>query len=206
MKTLAAKVLGATALLVLAVPAGAAHAYNGAAASQYADTYWSKYNSAYPSFANSGGDCTNFISQALFGGGIAMRTTPTYTGNAAWFMLRTRKSWSYGIPWINAQDNSIFLRNDASIQATPVQSVYGLGAGFTAPTNAGQGDIVAYDWTDDGTYDHDAIITAKGTDGLWDLVDAHTNSRYHAYWTLAQYNYYWQTTKIDVYHIPATAH
>jgi hypothetical protein len=48
----------------------------------------------------------------------------------------------------------------------------------------------------DGVYDHEAILTASdGTnpDGgtNWDLVDAHTNNRYHAYWTLAQCNTSW---------------
>jgi len=60
--------------------------YNGAAAA-YADQYWSAYNPQWPSYANSGGDCTNFVSQSLYAGGIAMRTNPPYSGTAAWFML-----------------------------------------------------------------------------------------------------------------------
>jgi Putative amidase domain len=68
---------------------------------------------------------------------------------------------------------------------------------------------VLYDWTSDGVYDHEAIVTASdGTnpDGAtnWDLVDAHTNNRFHAYWTLAQYNANSATTRIVVLHIAAT--
>jgi Putative amidase domain len=68
---------------------------------------------------------------------------------------------------------------------------------------------VLYDWNNDGVFDHEAILTASdGTnpDGStnWDLVDAHTSNRYHAYWTLAQYNASWATTRIVVLHIPAT--
>ena len=54
-----------------------------------------------------------------------------------------------------------------------------------------------------------AIITSSdgvNPDGTanWNLVDAHTNDRYHAYWTLAQYNASWATTRIVVLHIPPT--
>ena len=45
-------------------------------AATYADTYWQSYNPAWPSFAKKGGDCTNFVSQALYAGGIAMRPSP----------------------------------------------------------------------------------------------------------------------------------
>lgn len=60
-----------------------------------------------------------------------------------------------------------------------------------------------------GTPLHWANISARdGTnpDGTtnWDLVDAHTNNRYHAYWTLAQYNASWATTRIVVLHIAPT--
>ena len=74
--------------------------------------------------------------------------------------------------------------------------------------NATQGDIVLYDFNNDGVYDHEAIVTASdgtinGTTN-WDLVDAHTNNRYHVYWTLAQYNTSWATTRTVVLHIPPT--
>ena len=51
------------------------------------------------------------------------------------------------------------------------------------------------------------VVASDGTTNLdgtqnWDLVDAHTNNRYHAYWTLAQYNAGWATTQIVVLHIP----
>lgn len=188
--------------------ASAASGYNGAGAAIYADTYWQNYNPSWPSFANSGGDCTNFVSQAMYAGGIAMRTAPTYSGNAAWYMVKARHGWSYALPWVNAQDNSIF-----SLQHLPgvtqVASYYGVAPGQTVADHASQGDIVLYDWNNDGVFDHEAIVTASdGTnaDGTtnWDLVDAHTNNRYHVYWTLAQYNTSWATTHIVVLHIPPT--
>lgn len=188
--------------------ASAAFAYNGAAAAAYADAYWQTYNPAWPSFANSGGDCTNFVSQALYAGGISMRPSPTFSGNAAWYMVKKRSRWSYAAPWVNAQDQSLFLLQHLP-GVTQVASYYGLAPGATAADQAQQGDVVLYDWNNDGVYDHEAIITASdGTnpDGTtnWDLVDAHTNNRYHAYWTLAQYNASWATTRIVVLHIAPT--
>lgn len=44
--------------------------YDRERAKQYIDAYWKKYNTAYPAFNHGGGDCTNFISQVLFAGGI----------------------------------------------------------------------------------------------------------------------------------------
>jgi hypothetical protein len=188
--------------------ASAAFAYSGAAAAAYADTYWQNYNPAWPSFASSGGDCTNFVSQALYAGGIGMRTSPSYSGNAAWYMVKKRNRWSYAAPWVNAQDQSIFMLRYLP-GVTQVASYYGLASGATAADHAQQGDVVLYDWNNDGVYDHEAIITASdGTnpDGTtnWDLVDAHTNNRYHAYWTLAQYNASWATTRVVVLHIAPT--
>lgn len=44
--------------------------YDRARAKQYIDTYWKKYNTAYPAFSHGGGDCTNFVSQVLLAGGV----------------------------------------------------------------------------------------------------------------------------------------
>jgi hypothetical protein len=172
--------------------------YNGANAAAYADTYWSNYNPQYPSFANSGGDCTNFVSQALYAGGLTMRPSPPYSGNASWFMVPNGKQWSYSLSWINAQDSSIFLLQNLT-GVTEVQSVLGAQPGQTVPSNGSEGDVVLYDWNDDGIFDHEAIIATP--DGQ--SIDAHTNNRYHEYWTLAQLNSQWATTHIIVLHIPA---
>jgi Putative amidase domain len=187
--------------------------YSGASAAAYADTHWSSYNKTYPSFANKGGDCTNFVSQSIYAGGIQMRTSPTYSGNAAWYMLGSRHgSWSWSVSWINAQDNSIFLLQHLP-GVTQVATYYGsqVGPGQTPATNASQGDVVLYDWNNDGVFDHEAIISAsdgKNSSGTtnWDLVDAHTNNRYHQYWTLSAYNTQWATTRVIVLHIPSTTY
>ena len=197
-------VIAAVVLALLATSsanASASAGYSGAAAAAYADTYWQNYNTAWPSFANSGGDCTNFVSQALYAGGIVMRTSPPYSGSAAWYMLKNKRRWSYSPTWINAQDNSAFLLQLPGV--TQVASVYGAAPGQLVADGASQGDVVLYDFNNDGVFDHEAIIVASDGAG-WDLVDAHTNNRYHAYWTLAQFNASWATTRIVVLHISST--
>lgn len=184
--------------LLLATPVFAATGYSGSSAATYADTYWSSYNSHWPSFANQGGDCTNFVSQALYAGGILMRTSPQYSGTAAWYMLQNRKRWSWSAPWVNSQDNSTFLLQTLP-GVTQGTSSFGVAPGQVVASNASEGDIVLYDWNNDGIYDHEAIIATP--DGQ--TVDAHTSNRFHAYWTLAQYNSAWQTTRITVLHITA---
>ena len=44
--------------------------YDRLKAKAYIDAYWKNYNPAYPSFHSGGGDCTNFISQVLYAGGM----------------------------------------------------------------------------------------------------------------------------------------
>jgi hypothetical protein len=44
--------------------------YDRGKAKAYIDAYWKNYNPAYPSFHHGGGDCTNFISQVLYAGGM----------------------------------------------------------------------------------------------------------------------------------------
>lgn len=59
-------------------------AYNPAKVTEYTNKYWNNYNKAYPDFTSLGGDCANFVSQALYAGGKTMKgTVATVFGN--WF-------------------------------------------------------------------------------------------------------------------------
>lgn len=124
-------------------------------------------------------------------------------------MLQSKgRRWSYSLSWINVQSHTSFV---LSLGAEQVASYYGVPPGQLVAANAAQGDVVLYDRDADGVFDHESIVVASdGTtrpDGSphWDLVDAHTNNRYHACWTLAQYNASWATTQIVVLHIADTA-
>lgn len=68
--------------------------YSSAKAVEYAEKYYSNYNSAYPNWGEIyNGDCANFISQCLYAGGKSMKGTPG-TADAAtdwsnWFSKGT---------------------------------------------------------------------------------------------------------------------
>lgn len=49
--------------------------YSPSKVTAYTDKYWNSHNSAYPNFESMGGDCANFVSQALYAGGKSMKGT-----------------------------------------------------------------------------------------------------------------------------------
>lgn len=61
--------------------------YSSTAAINYATTNYNSYNSNYPncSSSNIGGDCTNFVSQCLYAGGIPM--------NGSWYVYKLNSSY-----------------------------------------------------------------------------------------------------------------
>lgn len=50
-------------------------AYSPSKVTAYTNKYWNSHNSAYPNFESLGGDCANFVSQALHAGGKSMKGT-----------------------------------------------------------------------------------------------------------------------------------
>ncbi len=66
-------------------PEGKSGRYDYDAMGRYLDKYWKNYNKKYRSFEGKGGDCTNFVSQALRHGGWKD------TGKGK----RSKKSWYY---------------------------------------------------------------------------------------------------------------
>lgn len=78
------KVLGANAYIE----------YDYDAMARYAERYWSNYNPDYRSFSDRGGDCTNFISQALNAGGWE-HISGLYTDYRYWWYnsLNQTRSW-----------------------------------------------------------------------------------------------------------------
>lgn len=71
--------------------------YLKANALKYAKKYYKNYNRAYPNYNNQGGDCTNFISQAIYAGGLDM--------DNIWWANKTSSS----IAWQNAQQLREYL-------------------------------------------------------------------------------------------------
>jgi DNA-binding beta-propeller fold protein YncE len=160
--------------------------YNREAAVQYADA-WSGngsdvYNPDYPAPNN---DCTNFVSQVLWEGG--MPEIPPGTLNQDW------KPHPQDLPaWINvsAFEGAFELAGRISILPTT----------FTSPTtHAEPGDVIMYDWGEGESWSHLAFVAGSGPlpdfydsehainfkdldGGAGDFIDQHTNDRYHAPW------------------------
>lgn len=83
--------------------------YNRSFAIEYAYTWWNKRNPKYANFDSLGGDCTNFVSQCLFAGGIEMNyeqngwfynninsRAPSWTGVDEFFNFATTNTSNHG--------------------------------------------------------------------------------------------------------------
>ena len=128
--------------------------YDREAAVRYANKWWNDYNPAYPKFDV---DCTNYVSQCLRAGGAPMWGYPN----------REKGWWIQGGTWSFSWSTSHSLRwylgtSKKGLTATRVAS-----ADLLEP-----GDVISYDFQNDGRFDHSTIVTAKV--GGVPLVNAHT--------------------------------
>lgn len=74
---------------VSSLTAARTSSYEHSKAVEYAEKYYSDYNTDYPDWRPYGGDCANFVSQCLYAGGKSMKGTPGSTSEATdwsnWF-------------------------------------------------------------------------------------------------------------------------
>ncbi|MCY0863931.1 MAG: amidase domain-containing protein [Sulfobacillus sp.] len=158
---------------------------NAEAAVRYADEYCGAapgcgnhgfYNRAYNNYNGEGGDCTNFISQALKAGG--------FRETAGWSYDRHRGEGNRA--WSNAVGLAEYL--DASGRATSYAE--GRYPSITRPTERfphgaiaalRPGDLISY--VERGRPIHTAMVTGFDSKGV-PLVDSHTSDRYHVPWDL----------------------
>ncbi|MFC7749444.1 amidase domain-containing protein [Paenibacillus thermoaerophilus] len=142
--------------------------YDREAARQYADEYWNKRNPAYESFEV---NCTNYISQCLFAGGVPMN----YTGKREsgwWYAGKSggKEAWSYS--WAVAHSLQLYLLNSPTgLRGTAVSSSAELDIG----------DVIFYDWDGNGRFQHSVIVTDRDGSGQ-PLVNANTADSRRRYW------------------------
>jgi len=160
--------------------------YNRLQAAAYADKYagsaWGagndgKYNSRYRDYNGIGGDCTNYVSQAIGdkkeGGG-----------------LRQDGSWHYGgggsVAWVQTDAFARWLQYSGRAK----RIAKGKYSDVTTPSDKFPkgalrelqiGDIIAFDEKND--VQHFSIITAFDSKG-YPLVNTHTADRWHVPWDL----------------------
>ncbi|KIF06465.1 hypothetical protein PL81_07380 [Streptomyces sp. RSD-27] len=134
-------------------------AYNYTAMAQYAEKYWSNYNPAYRKFSGNGGDCTNFISQALNAGG--WKPVPgTSTDYRNWWYDGAKQSDS----WVGANEWAWFTLSNQ--RAANLANVYQLDVG----------DILQADFNRDGSKDHSMMVTYRSKAGMPYLTYHSTNT------------------------------
>ncbi|MET9801776.1 amidase domain-containing protein [Streptomyces sp. NPDC006368] len=167
-----------------AKPATSPNGYNYAAMAAYTEKYWRNYNPAYPSYdsAGAGGDCTNFVSQALKAGG--WKHAP-----GSWDDYR--KWWSdpklgNTLSWVGVNEWSWFALS--SKRTTNLSNVWELGVG----------DVLQVDFNRDGSKDHTMLVSYRDRWGtpyltyhsnntyrksLASLLASYPNAKYYAYRT-----------------------
>jgi hypothetical protein len=142
--------------------------YDRDAAADYADRYALSYNPGYVRF---GADCADFASQGARAGG--MPVTSGDFNNGWWYDKNGTSSVAddhYSLSWINVPKQMSYWNGRRSDWAT---SISGLG----------RGDLVYYDWSGDGAWDHVAVVVGTNSAGQ-KVVDAHTTDYFHTYWKM----------------------
>lgn len=129
--------------------------YNRLEAVRYAELWWNRRNPDFPRVEN---DCTNFISQCLFAGGIQMWGSPVRS--RGWWHDRT--NWSFS--WAVANSLRWYLSRGGNLMSATEKD---------SPDQLIPGDVICYDFEGDGHWNHNTIVTALDPSGM-PLVNAHT--------------------------------
>lgn len=184
------------------------YAYSGSAAIAYADKY--ALNPNWPAYRTMDKDCSNFVSQCLYAGGLSQ--------NDRWFYgLGIVAGMGYSTSWSVADDLKNYLKND--LGATKLVSKWtktGYGNSYAYVNNSnnlvGDGrEVMFYDWADDGEIDHAALcvgtgfrsnsVTTSAVFDYGDLIDQHSNNRKRVLWHVDDFNTYRNTTAIYAFQI-----
>lgn len=135
--------------------------YDRAAAAVYAEKWWNSHNPAFRVFPV---DCSNYVSQCLLAGGF-----PMVGGNRrdqGWWYRGSggaKDLWSFS--WAVAHSLRWFLAGSP------------LACAVSSAGELQLGDVISYDFTGDGRWEHSTVVTAISRSGE-PLVNAHTaNSR-----------------------------
>jgi hypothetical protein len=155
------------------------YTYNRTAAKNYADQYWSSYNSTYGNYyLQQGLDCTDFVSQAIYQG-MGYTVPPanttgmgTYGDDTQWYFDFVSKTGSS--PWVGVPQQYAFITGNTSKKGP-----YGQENTLCATK---VGDIIQLR-DGSGAWFHEAIVVNStypycGSLSTY-LIDAHTEKRYH---------------------------
>ncbi|MDG4533248.1 amidase domain-containing protein [Streptomyces sp. AV19] len=132
------------------VPKDTKTGYDYKAMAAYAEKYWKNYNPAYRKYPlGNGGDCTNFVSQALKAGG--WKHAPGKAGDyTKWWYGSDTQSDS----WTGVNEWSWFAQNSKRVK--PLKNVYQMEVG----------DVLQADFDRDGSKDHTMLVTYRDSLGI----------------------------------------
>ena len=150
------------------------HTYDGDGAADYAVKHANNYNPNYPRYdsgpdALAWGDCTNFVSQAIYEGGNASMFIPSPLpnpdiGGNGWYLINNLQRAK---AWTHVEFFHTFVTSESWNEAYPGGEWFGQGPqGYEVAINElRRGDVIQYDWTGNGSWDHAAIVVdIVGTD------------------------------------------
>lgn len=155
--------------------------YDRMRAVQYAARWWAGANPAFRAFRD---DCTGFISQCLWAGGMPMEGHGRR--DKGWWYLGPNEQWSYS--WAVANALRWYLASSGRARQANTARELELG------------DIIAYDWNGDGVWQHNTILVGFDPDGE-PLVAAHTAAAWGRPWRYLDSPAYTAHTKHLFWHI-----
>ncbi|MBI5840759.1 MAG: amidase domain-containing protein [Chloroflexi bacterium] len=164
------------------------HAYDRAGAVNYALEHAAKenYNPDYPDYDDGAhGDCTNFVSQAIYEGGNASMAipdplpSPSPNGQVGWYLLNDTQRAS---AWNDVGALHDFITHSYSWDEGPE----GCSDNVTI-NDLMLGDVIQYETNGDDIWDHSVIVV--GFDGAGDpLVASHSPNIPTTHYTNFDYN------------------
>ncbi|MEV5597198.1 amidase domain-containing protein [Streptomyces sp. NPDC052496] len=133
--------------------------YDYAAMAAYSEKYWRNYNPEYRAFNAAGGDCTNFLSQALKAGGWKTEGGASSDYRTWWYDAAHQSD-----SWVGANEWSWYALN--SKRVTSLSNVYQMDVG----------DVMQMDFDGDGSKDHSMMTTYRSSYGVPYLTYHSTNT------------------------------
>jgi len=159
------------------------YVYNRIEAVRYAELWWNDYNPKFHRFED---DCTNYVSQCLYAGGIPMEFS--YSRSKGWWYRGGENGWSYS--WTVANSFKHYLETGGHIRVQKVER----------PENLTIGDVICYDFDGDGKWQHNTIVVRKDGQGM-PLVNAHTTNSRNRYWDYRNSTAYTPNIQYAFFHI-----
>jgi hypothetical protein len=206
----------AVIFMVALTPAQSAIAYNGQGASDYAEYWWNKRNSNYPSYSQ---DCTNFVSQALHSGGgfsYVNKGADFQDDHNWWGFWDNVLGFKMSNSFIRVQDlyNFLIWHNPGGYPEGTAHTFEEQVWTYTPDAVIG-GDVLFYDFGSGLAEGHttlqvttigweEAMPDRQGPPMYGNLIDEHTTDRHHIFWSLFTYNSRWASTTIYFMHISAS--